>query len=346
MCFSQSVVWKGVKVRAVDLAHLASVTFSGGDERFVDEEFTPGEEACVSKGVAVEWVRAVAVGGPTAEPKLFDGIEPTDVCQGAIGDCWLLAAIAACAEFPNFIEDRLFKTKAFAPDGKYVLSLYDCAARAFVDVVVDSFIPCHPRQWWEAGCRPLFAQPCGDELYILLLEKAFAKFAGGYQALSGGFPSLAWLALTGCEDQHIWKRRADGEPWVRHAVPVESRRAAPRSFAALALTVSDEKVPRSALALGGGLAPLSLSLFSLSLPRRSPRSWCEVRARCSACFCPAPPAPRGPGNTRSTLARSSANSSSLTPPTSCWRAPSRGKRWRSPGTTVSLSSTPTPSSRL
>ncbi len=65
-----------------------------------------------------------------------------------------------------------------------------------------------------------------DELYILILEKAFAKFSGdllsitrkysplfnskalnliqgGFDKLDGGFPSLAWLVLTGCEDQQV-----------------------------------------------------------------------------------------------------------------------------------------------
>ncbi len=64
-----------------------------------------------------------------------------------------------------------------------------------------------------------------DELYILILEKAFAKFSGdhfqsehkniplcltplqliegGFDKLDGGFASLAWLVLTGCEDQQV-----------------------------------------------------------------------------------------------------------------------------------------------
>ena len=43
-----------------------------------------------------------------APPKmhLFDnGINPHDVAQGALGDCWLLAAMACMAEFPGAIEN-------------------------------------------------------------------------------------------------------------------------------------------------------------------------------------------------------------------------------------------------
>ena len=37
-------------------------------------------------------------------PQLFEGeIEPNDLCQGAVGDCWLVAAFACASEFPDSI---------------------------------------------------------------------------------------------------------------------------------------------------------------------------------------------------------------------------------------------------
>lgn len=42
--------------------------------------------------------------------KLFDTIEPSDVCQGALGNCWLLAAISGVAEFPNFLDQITFQS--------------------------------------------------------------------------------------------------------------------------------------------------------------------------------------------------------------------------------------------
>lgn len=64
---------------------------------------------------AFEWVRAsqvVSESGPSSTVKeavppmrLFQGkIEPADVCQGAVGDCWLIAAFACLAEFPGAIQ--------------------------------------------------------------------------------------------------------------------------------------------------------------------------------------------------------------------------------------------------
>lgn len=46
-------------------------------------------------------------------------------------------------------------------------------------VVIDDRIPCRP------DGRPLFARPNGKEAWVLLLEKAFAKLWGSYEALDG-----------------------------------------------------------------------------------------------------------------------------------------------------------------
>ncbi len=62
-------------------------------------------------------------------------------------------------QFPSFIEDEVFVTKEFNTCGKYTVRLYDILERGFVDVTVDSLIPCKPRHWWEPKCAPLFAQP-------------------------------------------------------------------------------------------------------------------------------------------------------------------------------------------
>ena len=45
------------------------------------------------------WVRARMLGDPS-ESVLFDQIRPQDVKQGQVGDCWLMASIAAVASHP------------------------------------------------------------------------------------------------------------------------------------------------------------------------------------------------------------------------------------------------------
>ena len=41
-------------------------------------------------------------------PVLFEGIEPNDVAQGMIANCWLMAAISAITEFGDFVKNEMF----------------------------------------------------------------------------------------------------------------------------------------------------------------------------------------------------------------------------------------------
>ena len=145
---------------------------------------------------------------PASSRKPDSQVEPDDILQGALGDCWLLAAIAAVAEFPRFVEERVFITRGLDAEdepGKYRLRLFDAAAAGatgsaggggeaggagggssgWVDVVIDDRIPCDPtKRDWFATPTPVFAGNNGAELWVMLLEKAFAKFAGSCESLA------------------------------------------------------------------------------------------------------------------------------------------------------------------
>ena len=54
---------------------------------------------------------------------LFGSISPTDLAQGTVGDCWLVSALAAAAEFPHLLLDRCKQSKISA-EGRYVVELF------------------------------------------------------------------------------------------------------------------------------------------------------------------------------------------------------------------------------
>jgi len=132
---------------------------------------------------------------------LFEhGIEPADVAQGRLGDCWLISAFACLAEFPTCVE-KIFIDKEYKRSGKYRVKIYDAlknkGAGGFTTVVVDDAFPCAKNPGYTNDGKPVFAQLNGNELWVLLLEKAFAKFVGSYAMLEGGQTCWALQAMTG-----------------------------------------------------------------------------------------------------------------------------------------------------
>ena len=124
------------------------------------------------------------------EPNVFyQSIEPNDIRQGALSDFWFTSALACLAERPALIE-RLFITKDVNSKGFYRVKI--CKNGEWVTVAVDDYFPCHP----EGG--PMFSRAHCNELWVLILEKAYAKLHGNYFMLRGGFANEALIDLTGC----------------------------------------------------------------------------------------------------------------------------------------------------
>jgi len=146
------------------------------------------------------------------EPAVFyEAIEPVDIKQGSLGDCWFMCALACLAERPALVE-RLFITREANAQGIYRVKL--CKNGEWVMVTVDDYFPCYPM----AG--PMFSKAHGNELWVLLLEKAYAKLHGCYYLLRGGFANEGLIDLTGCpsqsfyfEDEHVQQMVKNGSLW-------------------------------------------------------------------------------------------------------------------------------------
>ena len=187
---------------------------------FQDSEFP--HQGTSTKGHSKEhpadvWVRARMLGDPS-EALLFDQIRPQAVKQGQLGDCWLLAAIASVASHPELIK-KLFNTRHLTEDGKYTISLYDAGIQDWTPVVIDEFLPCKLQNGKPV---PLFAKPMGEELWAVLLEKAFGKFCYSYGKLDGGdswFGLQAMIGFKSCMGwtmrNQMWKKKVLKENWAK-----------------------------------------------------------------------------------------------------------------------------------
>lgn len=125
------------------------------------------------------------------------GPAPTDVVQGQngarhLGDCWMLSSLAAVANtqpqlLTNAIRDH--------GDGTYTVTLHKQGKDGRVEaeeVRVTDNVPVTP------DGRDAYAQRQDPrELWVVLMQKAFASRNGGYGGLDGGVPAEALTALTG-----------------------------------------------------------------------------------------------------------------------------------------------------
>ena len=127
--------------------------------------------------------------------KLFDGLTVDDITQGELGDCYYLSALAAVAKYPKMIRG-LFKTDKVSENGCYEIVLHIDGKPQIV--VIDDYIPCY-----NTFHMPCFAQPNGNEIWVLLMEKAFAKVNGGYLNIIGGLERESFEILTGFGSKYL-----------------------------------------------------------------------------------------------------------------------------------------------
>lgn len=75
-------------------------------------------------------------------PQIFKkGVEPEDVKQGKLADCYLLSVLSALAEIPGRIEG-LFNTTKVNSAGIYSINFFINGKRT--EVIIDDYIPCDP----------------------------------------------------------------------------------------------------------------------------------------------------------------------------------------------------------
>jgi len=120
------------------------------------------------------------------------------------------------AEFPGRIE-KLFDEPS-CQDGKYVVNLTKNGEK--VEVEVNDYFPCRYN-------KPIFSKCNGNELWVLILEKVWAKIHHSYKRIESGFAYNAFRDLTGApsfsyivkKTDDIWQQMVDADKRV-HALRI------------------------------------------------------------------------------------------------------------------------------
>lgn len=136
--------------------------------------------------------------------------------QGLLGNCYFLSVLSVLAERENRIK-KLFITDKPNKFGLYAVKFFKNGEEK--EIVVDDMIACYRGE-------PAFSKSHGDELWVILLEKAWAKVHGCFERIEAGFAENVMADLTGAptevietEEENIFERLKEGDAkgWIMAA---------------------------------------------------------------------------------------------------------------------------------
>lgn len=139
----------------------------------------------------LKWLRPQEIN--RGHPEFFaQGASRFDIKQGSLGDCWALAGAASLSRYPRLFE-RLVPSDQSFNDNWYagVFRFHFWHYGEWVEVLVDDRLPTsHGKLVFVQSGRP-------NEFWAALLEKAYAKFYGNYEAIVGGNNADSLTDFTG-----------------------------------------------------------------------------------------------------------------------------------------------------
>lgn len=212
------------------------------DGKYLDTEFPPEKSSLIRFWnqadivSQVEWERYTWVRlSDLFKDKtmaIFDDIQPDDIMQGNLGDCYFLSALSAIAEAPERIK-RLFITTTVSENCCFRLWLLNLGM--WTEYCIDDYFPIKPPP--DPKKQPnIVGQSAGQnrdnpiafsgprinkglvELWVLLLEKAWAKKYQSYYDIQAGYTDEVLTDLTGapcetlsCKKETLWRKIVEAD---------------------------------------------------------------------------------------------------------------------------------------
>lgn len=127
------------------------------------------------------------------------GIEIDDIFQGCLGDCYFLSSLSSLAETPDRIRRLFISQKTNETCGVYCVRI--CHEGIWRAVFVDDHFPCYSAAQGPAFSKSKKGQ---NELWVLILEKAWAKLYCNYERIEAGLTREVLRDLTGAPTKVVW----------------------------------------------------------------------------------------------------------------------------------------------
>ena len=137
-----------------------------------------------------KWCRVEEIYDSKDYNVFMTGSSSDDIQQGNIGDCYFLSVLGSLSAFPDFF-DKLFYNKEKTKEHVYGVYIYINGKWELV--LVDDYFPYQGTSFKQFA----FGSSSEKEIWVSLLEKAWAKVNGCYAKIGcGGLPNEVFDVLT------------------------------------------------------------------------------------------------------------------------------------------------------
>ena len=204
-----------------------------GDKPWIDDKFPPEKKSLcpynkqgwvlppevwdsdVEGWETLKWCRVEEIYDSKDYTVFVDGSTMDDIVQGTLGDCYFLSALGSLCAYKDFF-DKLFHIKEKTKEHVYGVYIYINGKWELV--LVDDYFPYQGSRFKQF----VFGSSSDNEIWVALLEKAWAKVNGCYAKIAcGGEPNEVFDVLTEAYSEkhainkntkeNIWKILEEGQ---------------------------------------------------------------------------------------------------------------------------------------
>ena len=145
------------------------------------------------------WLRAEEIYDTKNYDIFHEGATVDDIIQGSLGDCYFLSVLGSLCNIPKLIE-KLFYSKNLTKSKNHQYGINFYINGIWKLILIDDFFPARNTSFKKFA----FAYSTSEEIWVPLLEKAWAKLNGCYAKVgTGGLPNEVFDICSEAYNENI-----------------------------------------------------------------------------------------------------------------------------------------------